>query len=106
MVQVNPYDRRGRVRGTVQPQVRVCRNCQYWGSPKDPDNVDAACSGPSQPHNSKECVHPKIGGGYSAKEKEVPDAINSYEMIVTGPEFGCVHHKFVPAEMVVKFSHR
>lgn len=60
-----------------------CKNCEWWIGDKEqiPGGEDHRC-----------CEHPKVGGGsYIDEDRSASDALNSYESVGTGPDFGCIH---------------
>ena len=60
-----------------------CKNCKWWVGGKD--QIPGG-------DGHKSCEHPKVGGGsYVNKSRLRSDALNSYESIGTGPNFGCIH---------------
>jgi len=64
---------------------KVCRNCCWWLDPGGWEQLPAA-------HRHRTCNHPKVGGGsYSDEARMSLDALNSYESIGVGPDFGCIH---------------
>lgn len=73
--------------------VMNCKDCRFWaGNLNDDDELEGlAAVGPSHPREAWPCMNPKIGGDYNGDEHKAPDAANSYETIITGPMFGCVH---------------
>lgn len=62
-----------------------CKRCKWWTAEEE-----GTIGIPGDNH--KPCMHPKVGGGsYNDPARMGEDALNSYESIGTGPEFGCVH---------------
>jgi len=74
--------------------MKFCKNCRHWADNVEMEEYDleaAAAAGPTYPMDAWPCLHPKIGGGYSEEAHKASDAANSYETIITGPLFGCIH---------------
>jgi hypothetical protein len=68
--------------------MNTCKNCKYWGIVDEDDQPDGFPGG----EDHKSCSHPKVGGGsYSDIDRMGKDALNSYESIGAGPDFGCIH---------------
>ena len=79
----------------VWGELMNCKDCRFWFPNAEPDSEDdeprmSSC-GPSLPRNGKACTHPAIGGSYNDEAHDAGDAANSYETIIVGPMFGCVH---------------
>ena len=67
----------------------LCQTCKWWNQPKEfKDEVDQFPGGDGH----KSCEHPKVSGGsYSDEARKSIDALNTYESVGTGPDFGCIH---------------
>jgi hypothetical protein len=64
-----------------------CKDCKFWGEEHN-DYVYGMAGG----DNHKPCTHPKVGGGSYADESRMgDDALNSFESVGTGKDFGCIH---------------
>ena len=68
-----------------------CKDCRHWAPNVVRNDDEPVGVGPSRPKDGHPCQHPKIGGSYSDNEHHASDAANSYETIITGPMFGCIH---------------
>ena len=69
--------------------MKRCRTCKWWSDVSDDDYIPQIPNFP----NHKHCAHHKVGGGtYNDNSRSGSDALNSYESVGTGPDFGCVHH--------------
>jgi hypothetical protein len=71
-----------------------CKDCRFWFANADTtaeEDESYNHHSPSLPKNAALCIHPKIGGSYNDPAHDADDAVNSYETIITGPMFGCVH---------------
>ena len=72
-----------------------CAACKWWGLKPDyldeDDHHDPTDQLPGG-EGHKNCEHPKVGGGsYGDDARRRKDALNTYECVGTGPEFGCIH---------------
>ena len=72
-----------------------CVACKWWGLKPDyldeDDHYDPTEQIPGG-DNHKRCEHPKVGGGsYGDNNRRNKDALDTYECVGTGPEFGCIH---------------
>lgn len=66
----------------------LCRSCKWWRTDDDGEYIFGVAGG----EQHKPCEHPKVGGGsYGDSARRGHDALNSYETISTGPDFGCIH---------------
>lgn len=59
---------------------QTCKDCVFWGL----NEPHFGYEGPGGNRGLRGCGNPKNG-------LNAPDAMNSYESIGTGPDFGCVH---------------
>lgn len=65
----------------------TCKECKFWGEENYEHSYNMASG-----ENHKPCTHPKVGGGSYADDARMgDDALNSYETIGTGKDFGCIH---------------
>lgn len=73
-----------------------CKRCVFWTVPDGENNLGLPGDSDKSTHGS--CKHPKVGaydgGGYDSGERKAPDAINSYESIGFGPDFGCIYFQY------------
>lgn len=69
-----------------------CNNCKWWNMPDEDHEFTYGQMAGGQDH--KPCDHPKVAGGsYNDASRRGSDALNTYNVVSTGPSFGCIHFK-------------
>ena len=70
-------------------KLETCKNCKWWWPNESPENKSQTLNPVFSDQVHWECVNENLKCCIDTKTQ--PSGASSYEDIMTGPDFGCIH---------------